>query len=432
MFRLRAVLAALLLGAPLAAPAAEITRIASSFDEEDPFDLALDVAFERTQSRTKLLREQLSFSGGERTEVTELWHKGTDTRLNIDLAIGLYKDLEFTFGLPLILQQNDFYGFVSGTNEGNSTIINNCLNPDGSVIPGCSSNPSLARSLFTINPGGTTSKRGGLGNMRFGLAYAFFNQSRDDTKPMWIVGMDYEAPTAQQRDPSLDNTETGERGNVGDRVHKYTFYTSFSRKVGVADPYFRVHYTVPVAGPGIYSNCFNQDNTPLTLGTPGNCFTGPWDRKETGIKAPHVAGFLFGTEFTAFTDKTKGQRFALDLRTIGTYVSEGRYYNELSAALRKLLATQDYFQVGGQVGATASAGEAFTLRASGTFLYNTDHTLTNEEIGKDLNNNGVVDVTERPEELNPNFDFRTDLVSRRFRATESTTFRLELSAAFSF
>jgi hypothetical protein len=275
--------------------------------------------------------------------------------------------------------------------------------------------------------------------MHFGLAYAFFNQNRDDTKPMWIVGMDYEAPTAKQRDPSQDNTVTGERGNVGDRVHKYTFYTSLSRKTGVADPYFKLHYTVPVQGPGAYSNCSNRTQNPSTgmfesptLGRPGNCFTGPWNRKETGIQAPHLGGFLFGTEFTAFSEQTKAQKFSLDLRVIGNYVSAGRYYNELSAALRKLLATQDYFQIGGQVGAVASAGEAFILRASGTFLYNTDHTLTNEVIGQDVNNNGSVDVTEFPGELNPNFDFRTDLVSRRFRATESKTFRLELSAAFSF
>jgi hypothetical protein len=189
---------------------------------------------------------------------------------------------------------------------------------------------------------------------------------------------------------------------------------------------------VPVQGPGVYSNCFNRDNDPPTLGRPGNCFQEPWTRKNTGIESPHVAGFLVGSEFTAFTDRNKGQRFALDLRAMGTYVSTGRYYNELSAALRKLLATQDYFQVGGQLGATASAGESFTLRASGTFLYNTDHTLTNEVIGQDLNGNGAVDIDESPIEINPNFDFRTDMVSRRFLATESKIFRLELSAAFAF
>ncbi len=432
MFRLRAILAALLLGTPLVASAADITRIASSLDEDDPFDLFLDVGFERTQNRAKIIREQLApaAEGGRRVDVAELWYRGVDTRLNIDLAIGLYRDLELSFRLPLILQQNDSYDFVAGTNNSNSTIVNNCLNPDGSLTdPTCLETGTGERALFTVP---STSRRGGLGNMHFGLAYAFFNQDRDDTKPTWIVGIDYEAPTAKMRDPSEDNTLDDNRGNVGDRVHKYTFYTSFSRRMGVADPYFRAHYTLPVAGPGIYSNCFNQDNDPPTLGRPENCFTGPWNRKETGIKAPHTAGFLAGAEFLAFNDQTKNQRFALDLRAIGNYVSAGRYYNELSAAMRKLLATQDYFQVGGQLGVLASAGEAFQLRASGSFLYNTDHTVTNEEIGQDIDGNGVVDVTANPAELNPTFDFRTDLASRRLRATEGKTLRLELSATFMF
>jgi hypothetical protein len=432
MFRLRAVLAALLLGAPLAVNAAEVTRIASSFDEDDPFDLILDVRFHRTQTHTKIVREQFADQiidpdAPDRPlptgliERAEVWHKGADTRLDINLAIGLYKDFEFSFGLPIILQQNDAYQYVLGVDDKNSSIARNELNPNGTL------RAEGELNLFSSIP--STHKRGGLGNMRFGMAYAFFNQERDETKPMWLVGIDYEAPTAAVRDPSDFNTEaTGTRGNVGDRVHKYTLYTAFSRRMGVADPYFRVHYTIPVQGPGIYSNCFQRDNTPVTLSRPENCFQGKWSRKETGIQAPTVAGFVTGAEFTAFSDKAKSQRFALDLRLLGTYVGAGRYYNELSAALGKLLATQEYFQVGGQVGATASAGEAFTLRASGMFLYNTDHTLTNEALGVRPDQIGNAPSSD----INPNFDFRTDLVSRRFRAEGSTMFRLELSAAFAF
>ena len=438
MFRLRAVLATLLLGAPFTASAAEITRIASSFDEDDPFDLFVDVGFTRTQHRSKIVREQVA-PGGGRVDANELWFRGVDSRLNIDLAIGLYRDLQFTFSLPLILQQNDNYVFVAGTTEENSTIVHNCINPDGSLInPNCLSTGAGERGLFTVGSG-VTSRRGGLGNMRFGLAYAFFNQKTDPSKPDWVVGIDYEAPTAAQRDPSVDNTlEDSERGNVGDRVHKYTFYTALSRRIGVADPYFKAYYTLPVAGPGIYSNCFNRTPNTAggfespTLGRPNNCFTGPWNRKETGIQAPHMAGFVTGSEFLAFNDRTKGQQLALDVRALGNYVTRGRYYNELSSVMGKLLATQDYFQVGGMLGVTASAGQAFKLRASGTFLYNTDHTLTDEVIGKDINGNGGVDVETDPSELNPNFDFRTDLVSRRFRATEGKQLRLDVMATFMF
>lgn len=428
MSRLRATLAALVLGVPLTASAADVTRIASSFEEDDPFDLFIDINFERTQNRAKILREQLPVvPGGSRIDANELWYKGVDSRLNLELSIGLWRDLEFSFGLPIIFQQNESWNFVSGANETNSTILNNCLNANGTVIAGCAENPALAQALFGVP---SESFRGGLGNVRFGLAYAFFNQATDDTKPMWIVGIDYEAPTAKLRDPSAAPYSADARGGVGDRVHKYTLYTALSRKIGLAEPYFRAHITLPVRGPGAYSNCSNT--TLGNLGTPENCGTGPWDRKETGIQAPTMSGFLFGSEFRLYEQQKQGQRLALDLRTVGTYVSEGRYYNELTDVLRKLNYTEDYFQVGGMVGITASATETFKLRASGTFLYNTDHAITAEKIGQDLDGNGAVEPETNRAELNPNFDFRTDFPSRQFRVTQSTTFRFDLGASFTF
>jgi len=139
---------------------------------------------------------------------------------------------------------------------------------------------------------------------------------------------------------------------------------------------------------------------------------------------------MFGSEFQ-FYDKPM-LKFALDLRVIGNYVSEGRYYNELSGALRKLLYTGDYAQVGGQFVLKAQITPVMTLRGSGMFLYNTDHALTDERIGKDMDGNGSVDLTGNPAEINPNFDFRTDFVSRRFYASESKDFRLEAGITFSF
>ena len=430
MHRFRAVIAALTLGVPFAASAAEITRIASSFEDDDPFDLFLDVGFERTQTRAKIVREQLR--DGDATnvpEVNELWYKGVDARLNLAVAFGLWKDLEFSFKLPIVFQQNETWNFVSGTTQGNSTITNSCFNADGSLyldgVEGC------VGRLFQVPQ---ESYRGGLGNVHFGLAYAFFNQEKDDTKPTWIVGIDYEAPTAKQRDPNLDNTDPdGDRGNVGDRVHKYQLYTTFSRKMGVAEPYFKASHTIPVRGPGAYSNCDQSSAPPPgNLGAPYNCYREPWTRQETGIKAPSQTALTFGMELVPFENAAKSQKFTLDLRLLGNYVGRGRYYNELSSALRKLLTSDDYLQVGGQVGITARAAEAFTIRASGNFLYNTDHLLTTEAIGQDLNGDGTVDTAVGSPELNPTFDWRYDLVSRRFRAIQSTTFRFDLGATFSF
>jgi hypothetical protein len=430
MSRLRAVVAVLTLGAPFAAGAADVTRVASSFEDDDPFGLFIDIGFEHTQRRTKILREQLpDASGGTRQYANEVWYAGGDSRLNLDMAVGLYRDVQLTFGMPIVIARNESVKFIAGTTAENSSITNNCVKADGSLVDAsCGTTGANAQPLFAV-PGEVF--RGGLGNMRFGLAWSVFNQRHDETKPTWVVGLDYEAPTAKMLDPSV-LTAPDARGDIGDRTHKYTMYTALSRRIGVADPYFRMHYTIPVRGPGFYSNCdsANANIEPPNLGWEQNCGLPEWDRKTTGIQAPHTGGVMFGSEFTVY-DKP-GRKMALDARIIGNYVSEGRYYNELSGMLRKLLYTADYAQFGGRIGLTAQLSDVLSVRGSGMYLYNTDHALTDEKIGKDLDDNGTVDLTDKPEEINPNFDFRTDFVSRRFYATESRSFNVELSATFRF
>lgn len=425
MSRLRAVVAALTLGAPFAANAADITRVATSFEDDKPFGMFIDVGFEHSQRREKILREVLpSTEGGTRQLAPELWYKGYDTRLNMDLAIGISPDVELSFGLPIVLAKDESWDFVSGVNEANSSITNNRVRNDCALTgqPCVASSPE---ALFNVP---LKTYRGGLGNMRFGLSWAAFNQKKDDTKPTWVLGLDYEAPTAKQLDPTDTGADT--RTPVGDRVHKYTLYTALSRKIGLAEPYFKIHYTIPVRGPGYYSNCDNRNVDPQNLGRPENCGIDGWDRKTTGIQPSHVGGIAFGTEVQAID--TPRRKIKLDVRALTQYVSEGRYYNELSGALRKLLYTGDYLQFGGQFGLTLQLSDVLSVRGSGMMLYNTDHALTDEKIGKDLDGNGSVDISDNPSELNPNFDYRTDFVSRRFYATESKDFRLDVTATLSF
>lgn len=422
MFRLEALALSLALLAPTLAPAAGVTRVASSFEEDDPFDLLIDVGFERTGRQATLVRERQQ--DGAVQDISELDYRSSDARLKLDVAVGLYRDLQLTFGVPIVFQRNESWRFAQGTNAANSTIANNCLDADGRPQSECA-------PLFGVPQ---DSYRGGLGDMHFGLAYAPFNQKKDDTKPTWVLGFDYQAPTAERLDPTEDTTRSSERGNIGERNHLYTFYTAFSRRIGVVDPYFRAHYTLPYRGPGWYSNCDHPDALP----DGGNCFRQGWDRSETGVELPHRAGITFGSEFNVFDEPAKQQGFTLDARLIADYVSEGRYYNPLSAPLRRLLWTQDYAELGGRFGVVARAGDVLSFAASTTLLWVTDHDLTDESIGTDFDGNGTVDLgsTEAgfdpKHERNPNFDFRTDLVSRRFRETESSVFRFDLTATFRF
>jgi hypothetical protein len=266
--------------------------------------------------------------------------------------------------------------------------------------------------------------------MRFGLAYAFFNQERDETKPTWVVAVDYEAPTAELLNPSEDVSNPDSRGGVGDRTHKYTFSTALSRRIGAVEPYFKASYTLPYRGPGWYSNC--DDASAERMAHPENCETAAWTREDTGIRVPHRAGVLFGAELLAWEQPAKKQQVRLDARLIGNYVSAGRYYNELSQVLGKLLQTQDHVQLGGRLAFLASTTDFFTLRLGTSLLYNTSHALTEEALGRDVDGNGTVDTAEGSPELNPNFDYRVDLPGRRFRISSDYDFGLDLTMAFNF
>ena len=114
------------------------------------------------------------------------------------------------------------------------------------------------------------------------------------------------------------------------------------------------------------------------------------------------------------------------------YVSESRSYNELSDLTGKLLYTSDYGQVGGQLGFIGQAADFVALKANVSLLYNTEHSLSNETIGKDLDGNGTIDITASPNEINPNYDYRLDRAGRRFRMQEQFVFRLQVTVSFNF
>lgn len=414
------------LGLSASATAAEITKIPSSFEENKPFGMFIDIGYVHGIDFAKISRE--NHQEGDLVDITELNYQGVEDRITLDLRIGLYKDLELHIGAPYVITAKRSWNYSSGTDASNSTITNNCLRPDGTLLdvncPKATPGPG-AEPLFPVKG---ESYRGDLGNVTFGLAYGIFTQARDDTKPDWIVGLDYEAPTAVALNPATATSVSG-KGKIGDKFHHYTFFTSLSRKFGAIDPYFKVQYTLPIAGPNFYSNCSSGD--PNKLSRPQNCGAG-WSASETGTRVPHQAGVIFGSEFNAYDDIDARQKFAFDLRMVATYFTEGRWNNELSDAMGKMLYTTDYAEIGGGPGIVWHLSEYFRIDGGATYVYVTDHFLTAETVGKDINGNGSVDVTSDPGELNPTYDFRVDTVGRRFRLSDASRLRLSAMITLAF
>lgn len=425
-----------------AAWSAEATRVASSFETDDPFGMFLNFSFDRVQDRAKIVREW--YQRGTSEDVTELRYQKFSSTLGIDLHLGIFRDLELHVGVPIVFQQDRYWSFAKDTGDANTTIYRNCVDARGGVCP----TPGLGTGhLFTVGDPSTGEPsgafRGGLGDVSFGLAWAPFSQAKDDTKPTWVLRFEYTAPTAAMLNPSLP-TSLSDRGSLGDKMHRYTWSTAVSKRLSVAEPYFELHYTLPWRGPGFYSNC-DKPSEPAAvaawdarMGRSENCMRDVWDKDETGLRPPHTGGFFFGTEATLYERPERHQRFVIDLRGFANYVSEGRYNNELSDLMGKLLYTTDYAQVGGHFGFVGQAAEFVVLRAYASWAYNTEHFLTNENIGKDFvveangKTNGTVDISTHPEEINPNYDFRVDHQGRRFRIEEQYVFRILVTANFNF
>lgn len=397
------------------ASAAEITRISSSFEKDDPLGLRFESAFRRTQHRSLLLRE------GVTNDTNELRFTEVENALDLAVHIGLWRDLQLTIAAPIVFRQDRRYGYPLGVNDENATAANNCFTPNGDFTdPNCVNGTTGVTRQALYDPRARV-HRAGLGDFRFGLAYAIFNERKDDTKPTWIVGFDYTAPTAALRIPGTDNSPD-RRGDIGERIHRYSFWTAFSRRRGPLDPYMKLAYTLPVRGPSAFSNC--SDSARNGLGFPENCDTDRWPRNQVSTSASHVIQATVGTELIALESEAKSAKLAFDVRGLANYYSESRTYNELSDLLGRVMKTGEFIEVGGLVGINAQLSQYAQLRFSGSLVHRTDHFVSGETFGPTEGGNSA--------DVRPSFDARVDTVSRRFRSVENQVFQAQGSLLFNF
>jgi hypothetical protein len=435
MGRLIAVFTAITLLAPAApAAAAELTHVASSGEPQNPFDLDLSVRWERSQRRASIDREYAEAPAtgdppfAAVRELPQLRYEELTNLLVPRLAVGLWEDLELNAELPWYLAQETTWRLASGVGDPGlpNTIEDNLLDPDGAAY-------ATAHRLFTTSPDQTVFQGGTLGDLKVGLSWGVFSQRRDDTKPDWVVGVAVTFPTAKRYDPVagrdpaswdspyLASTTTGP---VGQKVWRYDLHTTLARRMGAVEPYFRANVTLLQKSSGTYSNCDHAAELVAGASDTGAQARGDMvalcaqDPKRWGAELPWYLGLTFGTELVPYEDAVASQKIAFDLRLSGEYTSAARWYNELTHATGKLLATESYTTVTGRLGLLLRASEYVAVEAAGTFGWVSSHDLTGEDLGTQA--------------VNPNFDWRYDAPGRRFRATEGTVFDVEVSGILRF
>lgn len=440
--------------APTEARAHRVTDVLDAADGEDLFDFIGEVTYRRTLRRAKITRDfNCNPSRGMEAEscpgappsgvllnVKELRYERVRHEVTPRFRFGLWHDLELSITMPIVTDDTQDIRFAGNGGKADGVIIDGEL----STIA-----PDDGPKLFPVPVPGLPT-RSGFGDMEFMIRYAPISQERDDQRGDWVLELGYRAPTGEIM--KFGNT------GVGRGVHELVLATALSRRFTYVDPYVRIEAVLPFAAS---DSLF----------------------KDYGFAQEHVGpgargSFDFGAEFVPYEDPKKQMKFFVSLGLGATYQAEGRDYSELfdalaigakacapsspdstapnncavfnpdsqssvrNQAIDGITTVEDFVTLRGHLGLGAHIGPYFRLGLDLSLAHDTEHYLTNADIGKVIPSsldNGPGRVEPRsdaarynPSEHNPTYSPAIDEPGRRLRVEETTIFGLAISAALSF
>lgn len=297
------------------AAANEFTDVIDAFDRQndDPFDLNLTIGYERFQRGGKITREDYAGTPhewdyyGTRTYAR---YKHVAHILNMELDIGLFRDVSIKARVPLVL--NDTRQL---TEKGRGWRA---------------SDPVLFDRDFK------SPERSGLDYVAVGLWWGILDQGRDDTKPNWTIfaegrfGVGEELTAACESSGGVDcknltyfngaedyNTE----GGISRGLNEINFGFRLSRRYGVLDPYFGIDALLGWSKGG--NNYFIDNNGA------GQINTNP----------PMIGTLDVGMEIIPWDVPEHHRKLVIGIGTGGKYHSEGR----MATPLFDALGTSSYF-----------------------------------------------------------------------------------------
>lgn len=391
--------------------AAEITEVIDAVDDNDPFDINIDVSFHSSLERAKITHEWktawVSPQYANRPDFNELRYERQLYAMDYTIEIGLYRDLQLTVNLPQVIRDRQSIGFSSGVNSSTSTLYR--ANPSGDA-----NYPGNSLAVDPSNRPSTT--RSGIGDMTIGLKWAPFVDERDDTKSTWVIGLDWIVPSGRLAEPS--QILAGQTGGVGMGHFVFTPFMLFSHRFRRLDPYVGVHGSVPVQGREAHN---------------------------AGFVLPYSGGFVTGMEMVPWDEKRKNQKFAIDLRLTADFISEVKSQGNpgergtvtelsdflvaqdtngaVSSDLRQLQSVGNFAQFGLHLGFIFRAAEYVRMKFGVSLAHNSEHFITNADACLDNDGDGKCNVdTGQPDTKNPNYVSFYDTPGQRIRVEETTLF----------
>jgi len=295
------------------------TDVIDAADGDDPFDLNAHVGFTRTTDRGTIQREYTD-SNGDRKRSSVADSERLTSALMFGLDIGLFHDLMASVRLPLILSDARTLSLPSGKSV--NDVDRRLSDPkDAGNVNG---------PLFSVPFESPT--RAGFDYIGLGATWGILNQQREPYFPTWILSLEGRRAIGAPLKPcgqfngdticgSLTDTGTGKefsnksagssRGLSGVMVE-----TRASYRYRYLEPYMGLSYLVEWASTA--KKYFNP--------------TGDLEGAVNTLPSRTTVATL-GTALVPWENRARFQRFALDLRLTGTYLSEGHDYSALYDAL---------------------------------------------------------------------------------------------------
>lgn len=300
--------------------------VADAFDDDDPFDLNVRVGFRSEYTYGNIQRERGMMSAGDPHRAAQNWvdiahFTQTRTILDIGLDMGIFRDLAIFARMPLILSDSRSLGPVAG-GPNPAPFLQADADNDG--------NPANDPPIFRFPFDSPT--RSGLDYVEAGLMWSIFNQHRDRELPTWqlrvsgrfnvgdpIIACDGGSQGCREWTETGGNwsftdggTDAGEtRGTNALRIE-----TRASWRAGYVEPYAGLMFSIewPASAERFFLPAGNIDGF-------------------INSQPPILGQFTGGIAIIPWEDRSAFQRFAIDLRFMGKYTSEGHHYGPLFDAL---------------------------------------------------------------------------------------------------
>ena len=417
---------------------AEVTHIIDSHpkDDDDAVDVTLTASWEMALRSGRILREfsclahdtstgsgqTLCPFGSTILDAREMVATRHIQQLNIDAAIGFWRNAQLGIRLPLILFDQTKLSFdtgVSNTGQDNSTV-----------------DPIEQPSLFHLPNQGN--ERAGLGDMSVTARFTPLSFARDATRATWALDFGVVIPTGTVR--------AAHNKAVGNGLWGFNIATAVSsRPARWIEPYFQIGGRLITAAEDTLFEDYNaQTQTLVVPGTVVHASAGaelmPYEdrRLKRGVTIDiggrldyHFEGREYTDLFEALGNSTCDPKDATESCDLTTF-DRGEIDPETGLRMKTngITDVEQYATVSSWLGARYQPIPEFQILARFTLENELPHFLTTADAGKDLdphtdqaveqsNSNGV-------NEFNPLYNQEYDSLGSRFRSGGMITYKFSV------